>query len=146
MHHSLSLADSSIAIHQLLIFWNQVLNYPHFSPSGVFLTQPLWSGPRKCVKGIGQRAPTWLSTCQSSFYTCIFLPLDVVVTRRGWTAVIGLKGTRTSDAVAVFFLAHVRNPSWEFWVGGETGNQHSSPCAPAFPLVCCCCYCYWKIR
>lgn len=43
MHHSLCLPDSSIAIHQLLIFWNQILNslslnnemLPHFSPSGV---------------------------------------------------------------------------------------------------------------
>lgn len=56
MHHSLCLSDFSVAIHQLPIFWNQILNYIHFSPSGVFLTQPRWSGPRECVKDAGQRA------------------------------------------------------------------------------------------
>lgn len=86
MHHSLCLPDSSIAIHQLLIFWNQILNslslnsemLPHFSPSGVsFNTAALVRTSKmrercrtKSTNVIVHKSVTFLHTCFSAIRCC----------------------------------------------------------------------------
>lgn len=49
LNASLTLPDVSVDIHQLLIFWNQILKHVHFRPAGVFIIQV------RGAQGEGQR-------------------------------------------------------------------------------------------